>query len=167
MKTIVFISLALMAQASFAAVTLPWTNTSNSVQGILFDALYQYRETHEDAVSLVTVDVLGKLTVKDDEAQVSCTARALSMAMVQSYRCVFSQKELPRTLSSLSVQATLWKALHNLKQMDENSAYTQGLVKSAKGGVLIVQDNEAKLTCTARSMGAMPAQTYQCSLQTK
>lgn len=71
---------------------------------------------------------------------------------------------LPPTKTSNSVQALIWKALFEVKKVDEASPYPQGLVKNGDKGELIIEDPKSKVSCVASSVGMLPVQNYSCKI---
>lgn len=69
-----------------------WTSTSNSVAAVLFESLLELRQLPVYAQFIRSEG--RSLIVEDDTTKLVCQAGTLGMAMVMSYKCEFSSKEV-------------------------------------------------------------------------
>ena len=157
-------TLSLSAQA--APVKLNFTHSSDSVQGLLYDILNDYK-LKMDSVSTFEYEGIkrdgSKLIVEAGADRVVCDGRTLGMAAVMSYACDFSKGLYPWNMSSNSVAAVLHSALADFA--DQHSRMSQ-LVKKGPNGELILQDDRSMLECHSDSPGMTPVQQYQCKIET-
>ncbi|MGE0634189.1 MAG: hypothetical protein AB7O96_17375 [Pseudobdellovibrionaceae bacterium] len=157
MKNIFVSMLALLsATSSLAAVNLDWTRSSNSVQALIFDALWEMKQ--QDAASPFPSGVIKKqgasLKIDDGMNTLECSAKTLGAAQVESYKCVLSAENLSWTRSSDSVQAILWEALYSINQNTDR-------------GTVTIQDEKTVLACSSKSLGTAAVQSYRCTVTNK
>lgn len=141
-------------------VTLDWTSSAGSVQGVIHGSLYiKYFEKLYDEL---TYDK-GVVTIEFEGQKLVCSEKSQGMLAVQAYQCEFPQRLFAWTSASNSIQAILYDSMYDVLQREMN--YEFKTVKQGPNRSLILEDKKSRLTCEAATLGMAQVMSYQCKLE--
>lgn len=82
-------------ECKFSNSAYPWTMTSNSVAAVLYEALYDTKQSNTWLSDYIHPGLNGELLVEDPQTRLECKSGSPGMLAVQQYTCSITSSLMP------------------------------------------------------------------------